>query len=250
MSMSRIAGCLSLALAAAVLAGCGGGPERLSQKELFGKVVAAEAKAGSSHVAMSLTTPGGQKVRSRGDMKVGDKPSATALAMTMGSAADSLGSIEVRVVDRTFYMRLGALTGNKFAKIDLTDKSNPLAKTYGKYIENVDPGRQISQYEKAVTSFDNKGDAVTLDGVETVPYKITIDPSKVDRFKGIKDKVKQISFVLYVGPDHLPRRMLTRDADHPGRTAMRTDYSRWGKPVVITAPAASQIQKGGALGAL
>jgi hypothetical protein len=237
-------------LASALLSGCGGGgPERLSQDELFDKVVAAQAKAGSSHVAMSLRTPQGQSVNSHGEMRYGTKPSDTALAMTVGQDP-RLGDVEIRLVDRAYYIRVGAFTGKKFAKIDLTDKNNPIAREYGDVIENIDPGRQIRQYEGAVTSFDNEGQPVKLDGVQTTPYKVTVDPSKVKGLKGLAGA--NITYVLYVGPDNLPRRMVSsapQSGSAPG-ARLQIDYTGWGDKVVIEAPSKAQIDTDGPLSKL
>jgi hypothetical protein len=234
---------------ALVLAGCGGGPDRLTKDELFSKVVAAQAKAGSSHVAMTLTSPNGQKISSRGQMLYGDKPEDTALAMTTGGANSQLGAIEVRLVDRAYYIRIGALTGEKFARIDLTDKDNPIARQYGDVIENIDPGRQIRQYRAAVTAFDNSAEPVEIDGVETIPYKVTVDPSKVKAFKNA-DVAGDITYTLYVGPDNLPRRMVSGMPAASGGTRLRIDYTNWGEKVVIKAPAKSKIETEGPLAAL
>jgi hypothetical protein len=240
-------------LAGAVLAGCGGGPERLAQGQLFDQVVAAEAKAGSSHVAMTLTTPTDQVIKSRGQMRYGKNPRDTALAMTVQGDQTGVGSVEIRLVDQAFYVRLGELTGGKFAKFDLTKPDNPIARQYGDLIENIDPGRQIRQYEKAVTKFDNSGDTVEIDGVETVPYKVTVDPSKTEQLKGVtKDLPKAVTFVMYVGPDDLPRRMTSAmpAPDGSGATRLRMDYSNWGEKVVIKAPGKASIATEGPLAEL
>lgn len=232
-----------------MLAGCGGGPDRLTKDELFSKVVAAQAKAGSSHVAMTLTSPNGQKITSKGQMIYGDKPADTALATTTSGGDSQLGAIEVRLVDRAFYIRIGALTGEKFARIDLTDKDNPIARQYGDVIENIDPGRQIRQYKNAVTKFDNSGEPVEIDGVETIPYKVTVDPTKVKTFKN-SGVAGDITYTLYVGPDNLPRRMTSGSGAANGATQLRIDYTHWGEKVVIKAPAKSRIATDGPLAAL
>jgi len=239
------------ALIGPLLAGCGG-PQRLTQREFFSRIVAAEAKAGSSQIAMTITSPGGQSIRSRGQMTIGTKAADTAMAMTTVGQQDSLGAVEVRLVDRAFYVRIGALTGKKYAKIDLTDAKNPIAQRYGGLIENLDPGRQLRQYQTAVTKFDNGGKTVKIDGVETVPYKFTIDPSKVPSVAGkTKTAAKSINYTMYVASDNLPRRMVSTGPDEvAGAMQLRNDYSHWGEPVVIKAPAASQIETGGLLSAL
>ena len=92
---------------------------------------------------MTLTAPSGEKFTSRGQMKLGARAQDTAMAMTVNGGTGGLGTVEIRLVDRAFYISLGALTQNKFAKIDLTDKSNPIARQYGDILENVDPAREV-----------------------------------------------------------------------------------------------------------
>ncbi len=226
------------------LASCGEEPDRLTAKTLFPRVSKAQEKAGTSHIAMALTAPGGQAFASHGQMRIGAKPADTAMAMTVSGDGSGLGDVEIRLVDQAFYVALGALTDGKFAKIDLTDKSNPIAQQYGDLIQNVDPAQQVGQYEKAITKFDSSGDTVEIDGVKTQPYKITIDPSKAAQFKRVQGVTlpKTISVTLYIGPDDLPRRMVSRVPSGDGTTAkMQLDYSKWGEPVTIKAPSKANI---------
>lgn len=227
-----------------LLASCGEEPERLTAKTLFPRVSKAQEKAGSNHISMALTAPGGQTFASHGQMRLGDKPEETAMAMTVNGNTGGLGTVEIRLVGRAFYVALGSLTQGKFAKVDLTDKSNPIAQQYGEIIENVDPAHQVGQYEEAITKFDSSGDVVEIDGVDTVPYKITIDPSKAAQMQKVKgvELPKSITVTLYVGPDDLPRRMVSRVPGPDGSTAkMQLDYSKWGEKVTIKAPSKANI---------
>src|SRR5689334_276562 len=238
----RVGTVLVLGLLLGFVAACGG-PEKLTQKTLFPRVSKAQAAAGSSHISMKLTAPTGQDFRSHGQMKLGKRAQDTAMVMTVASESGGLGTIELRLVDRNFYMALGALTQGKFAKFDLTDKSNPISRQYGDIIKNVDPARQMQSYQDAITNFDSSGDPVKLDGVETQPYVITIDPKKAATLKSFQtDRLpKQITFTLYVGPDNLPRRMVSQMPGPSGTTRLQMDYSKWGEPVTVTAPSKANI---------
>lgn len=241
---SRLVVLAVVGLLLGLLASCGDEPERLTAKTLFPRVSKAQTEAGSSNISMALTAPGGQTFASHGQMRLGDKPEDTAMAMTVNGNTGGLGTVEIRLVDRAFYVALGSLTQGKFAKIDLTDKSNPIAQQYGELIENVDPARQVGQYEEAITKFDSSGEPVELDGVDTIPYKITIDPAKAAQLNDVKgvELPKSISVTLYVGPDDLPRRMVSRVPGPDGATAkMQLDYSKWGEKVTITAPSKANI---------
>ncbi|MFL6090765.1 MAG: hypothetical protein ACJ71Z_11565 [Aeromicrobium sp.] len=225
------------------VAGCGG-PEKLTSKTLFPAVSKAQAAAGSSHLSMQLTAPTGQTFRSHGEMKLGKHAEDTAMVMTVAGQGSGLGTIELRLVDRNFYMALGALTKGKFAKFDLTDQSNPVSRQYGEIIKNVDPARQMASYQDAITSFDSSGKTVELDGVKTQPYAITIDPKKAGTLKsfGANGQLpKKIRFTLYLGPDNLPRRMVSLVPGSAGDTRLQMDYTKWGEKVSIKAPSKSDI---------
>lgn len=229
------------------LASCGNEPEKLTSKTLFAKVSKAQAAAKSSHISMRLTAPDGQTFSSYGQMRLGPKVEDTAMAMTVSGDTGGLGSVELRLVDRTFYVALGSLTQGKFAKIDLTDTSNPIARQYGEIIQNVDPARQVRQYEDAITKFDTSGKTVKIDGVQTQPYKISIDPSKAVELDKLGDDVtlaKRIDFTLYVGPDNLPRRMVSTVPGPGGKSRLQMDYSKWGEKVSIAPPAKENIAEG------
>jgi hypothetical protein len=239
---ARLGFLLVLGLLLGFLASCGE-PQKLTSKTLFPTLAKAQADAGSNHISMKLTTPSGQTFESHGQMKLGKRPADTAMAMTVAGGAGSLGAIELRLVDRNFYIALGALTHNKFAKIDLTDKSNPIARQYGNIIKNVDPARQVEQYRDAITAFDSSAKPVELDGVKTQPYKITIDPKKARALKSFGDSglPAAINFTLYVGPDNLPRRMISKVPSPAGPTRLQMDYTHWGDTVVVQAPKPSNV---------
>jgi hypothetical protein len=242
---SRLGIVLIVGLLLGFLTSCGNEPELLTAKTLFPRVSKAQLKAGSSNIAMTLTAPDGQKFRSHGQMKIGTRPADTAMAMTVNGDTGGLGTVELRLVDRTFYISLGALTQNKFAKIDLTDESNPITRQYGDIIKNVDPARQLRQYEDAVTNFDASGKPTEIDGVKAQPYRISVDPSRADQLKQFDQASlpDSITFTLYVGPDDLPRRLVSRMPSQGGTTTLQLDYTKWGEKVTIAAPSKARITK-------
>jgi hypothetical protein len=222
----------------------GSSTEDLTESTFFDELTQAQAKAGTSHVSMAVKVAG-QDVKADGDLKVGSSPADTAMAMTMSTGQSGLGTIETRLVDEIFYLNFGSMTGNKFAKIDLNDKSNPIGKQYGELVGNIDPTQQLKQFEGAVKSFDQKGKAITIDGVEARPYVIVVDPSKLSSAeKAAGDSLpKTIEYTMYVGPDNLPRRVITQLPDPSGASGatMTINYSKWGEDVSIAKPKASEI---------
>ena len=215
----------------------------LSKTNFFEKVTQAQAKAGSSHIAMKVDVAG-QAIKADGDLKLGEAASDTAMAMNMQTGQAGLGSLEMRLVDQTFYLNFGPMTSNKFARIDLTDESNPIGKQYAEIVGSLDPSQQFKDFQGAVTSFAQRGKAITLDGVEAQPYVIVVDPAKIPAAKKAEGQLpKTLEYTMYVGPDNLPRRMLSQlpGVAGSGGGTMTIDYSKWGEKVSITKPKASEI---------
>ena len=150
----------------------------LTKANFFDEITAAQAKAATSHVVMSVDVAG-QAIKADGDLKVGETPKDTAMAMSMQTGQAGLASIEMRLVDQVFYLNFGPMTSNKFAKVDLTDQSNPIGKQYSEIVGSLDPSQQLKDFEGAVSSFKQKGKTLTLDGVKAQPYVIGIDTSKI-----------------------------------------------------------------------
>jgi hypothetical protein len=223
----------------------------LTQANFFDEVIQAQAKAGTSHVEMS-TNVAGQDVTSEGDVGIGKTPADTAMAMTMKTGQGGLGSIEMRLVDEIFYLNFGPMTKNKFAKIDLNDKNNPIGKQYGELVGHLDPASQFKQLEGAVSKFDQKGEAITLDGVKARPYEIVVDTSKLSAKEKAAGNAlpKTLEYTMYVGPDNLPRRVTSKLPGAAGGGTMTIDYSKWGEEVSITKPKASEITDKDLLGQL
>lgn len=217
--------------------------DTLTKANFFDEVLRAQAKAGTSHIAMDLVV-GGQVIKADGDIKVGKTAADTAMAMTMETGQGGMGSLEMRLLDEVFYLNFGPMTSNKFARIDLTDESNPIGKQFGDILGNVDPSQQLREIEGAVKSFEQKGKAIELDGVKAQPYVIGIDPSKIKSAKGAAESPsKTVEYTMYVGPDNLPRRLVS---DLPavmgsGGGTSTIDFSKWGEEVSISKPKASEI---------
>ncbi|KQP27544.1 MULTISPECIES: hypothetical protein [unclassified Aeromicrobium] len=211
----------------------------LTQENFFTEVTKAQQDAKTSHVEMAFGV-GGQDIKASGDVSTGKTAADSAMSMTMTLGAQ--GEMEMRLIDGVLYMNMGSMSQNKFAKIDLNDKSNPLGEQYGSLLDSVDPSKQIEQMQEAVTGFEQKGDAEKLDGVEATPYVVTVDSSKLTEQMGAPGQdaaqvPETLTYTMYIGPDNLPRRILMDVAG----TKMTMDYTKWGEDVTIEAPAKDQI---------
>lgn len=215
--------------------------EALTDASVIPAVTAAATKASTSHVSMTIGV-GGQSIKAEGDVEVGAAASDTSMALTMDLGMAGAGKLDMRLVDQVFYLNFGSMTQNKFARIDLTDESNPLGKQYGQLIDQVDPSKQLKQFAKALKSFDKKGGAEQIDGVDAQPYEIVVDTAKIagllDLPNGASSSIPEtMTYTMFIGPDNLPRRIATDVAG----AKMTVDYSKWGESVDIKAPAAGDI---------
>jgi hypothetical protein len=255
--LKKSAAAVALVVSAGLtLAACGGGDDadagkggdtsavgkdastELTKENFFTEVTKAQQEAGTSHVEMSFGV-GGQEVKASGDVAVGKTPTDTGMSMTMDLGGQ--GKVDMRLVDGVFYMNMGPMTENKFAKVDLKDESNPIGQQFGGLLDSVDPSKQLEQLQEAITGFEQKGKALELDGVQATPYVVTVDSSKISEELGAAAQGAQVPeklvYTMYVGPDNLPRRI---SMDVSG-TKMTMDYSKWGEDVTIEAPAKDQI---------
>lgn len=211
----------------------------LTKDTFFTEVSKAQKKAGSSHVVMT-TSLAGQDITAEGDMLVGDTAAETAMSMTM--KLGSQGTMELRLVKNVIYLNFGPVTENKFAKVDLNDKSNPLTQQYGSLVENFDPAAQVDAYKDAVKSVTKKGDTQKIDGVETTPYVVVIDTSKVAGSSADAAKLPDdLTLTMYLGEDNLPRKV--ESSITASGTSVKTSmlYSKWGEKVDVKAPPASEV---------
>lgn len=210
----------------------------LTQDNFFTELAKAQQEAGSSHVDMAFGVSG-QEIEATGDVVVGESAEDTAMQMKM--TMGSMGQIEMRLVDNVMYMNLGPASDNKFAKIDLSDKDNPLGQQYGGLLDNIDPSKQLETVQDAVTGFEQKGGAEEIDGVEATPYVVTVDPKKIteglEGMSGGAQVPDAITYTMFVGPDNLPRRVVTDVAG----TKMTMNYTKWGEDVSVEAPAKDEI---------
>ncbi|MCW2748540.1 MAG: hypothetical protein JWP10_1682 [Nocardioidaceae bacterium] len=242
---------LCAAAASLLLVGCGGKDESaspsksvgttLTQANFVSKLSAAQQDAKTSHVSMAIGVAG-QQIKAEGDLAVSDKPEETAMSLTMdiGEAGMGPGTYEIRLVDEIMYLNLGAMTGDKFTKVDLKDATNPIAKQYQGTVDQLDPSKTLASFGDAVKSFTKAGEPIKLDGVDAQPYDVVVDTAKLkDAAAGgaAAQVPAQLTFTFFVGPDNLPRRMTSEVSG----AKIQVDYSKWGEPVSVKAPAASEI---------
>lgn len=245
---------LAVAAGSLFLTGCGGSDSSakggtadvgknagtsLTKDNFVTTITAAQQKARSSHIAMKISAAG-QKITATGDVDTGTTADDTKAAMNMNLGSIGAGKFEMRLVDKALFINLGPMSDNKFAKLDLTDKSNPLFKQYGGLLDQLDPAKQLEQFKGALTSVEKKGEAVQLGGVEAQPYALTLDTSKIKSLDSLGAGAqipKSLTYMMFVGPDNLPRRLVSSVSG----SEVTIDYSKWGEKVDISAPSADEI---------
>lgn len=240
---------LAVAAMSLMLTGCGNNDlagkatavtgTQLTSANFISEITAAQSKAETSHIDMSIGASG-QKISAVGDIEVGSSAVGTKAAIKLDMGSTGMGSLEMRLIDKAFYLNLGPMSQNKFAKIDLTDTSNPISAEYGKILDQLDPSNQLEQFKAAMSSIKKKGDTIKLDGVKAQPYEIILDTSKLSGISALGQGAtipKEVTATMFVGPDNLPRRLTTDVAG----SSVTMNYSKWGEAVDIKAPPADQI---------
>jgi hypothetical protein len=251
MRISRVVPALAAAvLTLGLLAGCGdkeesasasassdASPAALLTQETFpDAITAAMADAGSVHTTVSGSVMG-QQLSAEGDQVIGEEPADNKSSLTMSVMGMD---VELRVIDQVVYLNLGQMTQDKFATIDLTDTSNPLVAQFGGFADQADIAAQVDGLSDAITGFEPAGDTETVDGVETQPYTVTVDPRKIADAAG-QDAAQlpdSFEYTFFVGTDDsLPRRAVIDISGQP----LTLDFTEWGEDVSIETPSADQL---------
>ncbi|MFY0407375.1 LppX_LprAFG lipoprotein [Solicola sp. PLA-1-18] len=249
-----------IAAAALTLTACGGGAEQaasdeasnvssgttatLTQANFVDQVGQAQREARTTHLTLKADA-GSQQVEAEGDVEVGESGADSSMAMKL--TVPGMGQVEVRLVDGTLYTNLGPLSENKFATIDLDDPSNPLAKSFGGVVDQMDPAASLKALEGSITSFEKKGSPKEIDGVQAQPYEVVVDTAKAQAAAGAGAEASgstagvpsEVTATFWVGEDNLPRRVTTQVSG----ADVRLDFSKWGEDVDVQAPPADQITK-------
>lgn len=229
------------ALSLGLLAGCGQQAASddlepvaaLTDDSFASTVSAAVADAGSAHVAIDGALMG-MPLQLEGDVAGGDEP-----ADLTASLASADGGIDVRLVDQVAYALVNPFTGGQFWRIDLTDSGDPLVAQLESFRESVDVDGLLDDLDGALSVEASGDDAVTLDGVETTAYAVTVDVEKLAESTDadLPSMPSAGTFTVYLGPDDLPRRVVADVAGAP----VTIDFSAWGDPVEVDAPPADQV---------
>lgn len=200
--------------------------ERLTKENLVATMVAAMREKKTAHMEMEL----GSAVGASADLRYGATTDMK-MSMTQGNM-----KITVILVDGVMYMQQGA--GGKYLKID---KDDPALSGLVDSMGSMSPEASISAMKGALKKVEYAGTA-KVEGDEVHKYLVTADTSAVaDQLgstPGAADLPKTLTYTMFVDDDHLMRRI---DMTVSGQD-IRMTVGKWGEPVDIKAPPASQVQ--------
>ena len=246
---------LALAIAVALgLAGCGNqngpgyangtsaGPtyagEALAKDEIMRAMAVAAKKAGSAHVAMTMS--GAANLKAKGDVAYGKgKP---AMAMTMSMPGIGRGGIDLRSVGGMFYVKIPGVTPpGKFLAFDPDDKRSTLARSFAGTADQMNPMSSINAVASSVRSADRVGKQ-TMHGVTVEHYKVTVDTAGIVKEIGAMAArrarmPKELTYDLWLDGKHRLHRMTFELSGLSFEGVM----SRWGKPIKVKRPAPDAI---------
>lgn len=208
------------------------------QLAVFTGISAAQAKAKTAHVVMTLGAAA-QQIKATAQLKIGKQAEKSALAADVAMAGNKDYSLSMIMLERALFVNLGQITGNKYGEINLDDKKDEqVAIQFTPLAQQLDPNQQLTRLSGALKSAKEKGEPQEIDGVQTQPYEVVLDAKKIPGNENQpKDAPKTVTYTLYVGPDQLLRRVTTGSKD----SAVQADYTKWGEPVKIKAPKSSQV---------
>lgn len=204
------------------------GPTKVSKDDIIDIFTKAQQAMTTAHVVMTTTTAAGD-VAMTGDMNSAATPPEMKMTMDMGSAG--LGKMTVIMVDNTVYMNMGAATKNKFVKMT----ADQMASSGVDISQQVDPVKSMKEFVDAYQSGKFVGTDANGDH-----YRIVIDPRKVTgQLDGAAAGTlpKSMSMDMWIKDDKIT--VTTVDMGTLG--SMKMVYSKWGEPVDVQAPPASQL---------
>lgn len=252
MSLKTMIGTTAV-LTTLVVAGCGSATDISGSrgasltKQNFGSAISsATSNARSVHMTADVALQGQHLTLSADESLSGGSLKDVAAVLTVNMSG--LGSVEARVLSGVVYINAGALnlpgsSTKPWIKVDLTDPSNPVGAAFAK-IGALNPAELMKTFA-AVSTLTKLG-TETVDGVQTTHYTVTVDTSKAATMFGIPPGGGMASM-----PKTLTSNVWVDGSSRPVKVTMsysmgtmEMHFSKWGEPVNVVAPAASQVRDG------
>ncbi|MGH3413394.1 MAG: hypothetical protein ACRDPH_09980 [Marmoricola sp.] len=186
----------------------------------------------SAHMTMSM----GSQMQGVGDVKYAAGGPEMKMTMTMGGH-----KMQMRYVDQAMYLKAAGLpSGNKFLKI--TKASPMMGQMIGK-IQSFGPQGSIQMMKKGLKKLKDVG-STTIGGQKVEHYRATIDTRALVAKMGMpKSQMSQVPNTMtedvYLGSGNLLRRAIVNVMGNK----VVVNATKWGEPVHVQAPPASQVTK-------
>lgn len=250
--------------------GNGGGGVALSASQVMSKAANNTASADSYKMSMRMNMSGkmGGQQRSMHIAGTGQYQVKPSLAFavnfgTMNMGGQNLpGGMQMRLVDRTIYMKMGMLqkmTGGKpWIKFSASQLSNKSGMNFDQMLQSAQDQANPVTYTKMFTASSDvkKVGQQTVRGVQTTHYTGTVDMtkafSKLDpklrkSAKSQMQELKKVKFDLFADNQQLPRKIVLHGTASGMKYAATMLYSDFGEPVHVAAPPAAQTTDGSKL---
>jgi hypothetical protein len=270
---------ITVAVLAALVAGCGGGPPlapsnppplpRYTTLAQLGAATGAQMKADrTTKITVNAGTSGGSVQASTiGNGAISFDPAGTSMAITERVQAPGASKpVELTLVvlpDQAYVKpppeagyRLPA--GKSWLRIR-PNSPDQASQQFGQLVQsvraNADPTRSFTQFGDAASIVQSVEE--TLDGVRAVRYQIRVDVAKAasqERDPALKQELQQsassgmstVDSSLWLDDRNRPLRVLLQQVLPAGQGTYTVDarYRDWGQPVQITSPPADQVASG------
>jgi lipoprotein LprG len=210
----------------------------LTRDQFMPATYQASVKAGSAHMTMRMTGPAAMSAQ--GDVSY--VAGGSEMQMTVSMPQMRNRKMEMRFVDQMVYMQIPGLTpAGKFVAIDPKDQSSPLGKSFAGLSDQMDPMSSVKAMTGAVTSLERVGQG-SIKGTSMDHYRVSVDAAKVLKKTGQPVPASMptsITYDMWLDEDNLMRRMTFALSG----TSFDSEFSKWGEPVKIARPAASELVK-------
>lgn len=209
----------------------------------------------TAHIEMKMTMGEQVATDATGDIDYTTTPPSMQMSMDVPMAGES----EMVLVDGVIYMQMGAMSGDKYWKIDPQDEDGMLGGMgLGKMLDQSDPLGALESMKPGIEKVTFEGNE-DVDGRDLDHYELTIDMQAVmESYGGGVDLPSEAAEAL---PDSVTYDLWLDDEDRFAQ--MKMDYPMmdqqvsmdmtvddWGKDVSIEAPPADQITEMPDLGAM
>ena len=227
-----------------LLAGCSGSDDQapagtLDKSNITKRMTNAMVEQGSLHVSMTIDA-GTQKIKMAGDQILGKDAGSSAMSVEYAESGEE--PLTMRLVKGIVYANFGELSDDKYVRIDPADTTSAMGRSFAPVMDDLDITKSIRQFEDAITDVDQEDGQKEIDGVQTTPYRVTIDVDRAIK-SGALDKDSKlrpgasVEYTFYIDGQDLLRRMEFTI----GPAKARMDVTNLGDPVDIAAPPADQV---------